>query len=120
MKCEKIEAFILEAIDSTGYDRAEPETDKEKLEFLAQTFKSEYGYNIPRYGLQGAIREWLQGLPSSIHLPFQNYIILQNAVEWGRLPANATEKQEDKLLANYWNFMAMRILSLFNRHKIEV
>lgn len=31
---------------------------------------------------------------------------------------DASEKQEDKLLENYWNYMAMRIVSLWGRNGI--
>lgn len=110
--------YILAAIDASGYDVAAPITDKEKLQFLYETFNSEYGFNIKRVGEFVAMQEWLMGLPSSINIEFQNYDIIQLAKKWGSLPENATEKQEDKLLANYWKFMAMRILSLFKKYKI--
>ena len=121
MAYKVIEQFIIDAIDAGGYlpENEQPQTDKEKLSFLHETFMSEYGYNIIRHGFQGAVREWLQGLPSSINLPFANYDILQHAVKWGSLPENATEKQEQKLLNNYWNFTAMRIVSLWNKAGIK-
>lgn len=123
-----VEAFILQAIDNSGYDAQPLNSDKEKLQFLADTFKNEYGWSIPRYGIQSAIREWLQGLPSAINLPFYNVDILHYAWLWGSLGHNPSakdknkyqEKEENKLLSNYWQFMAMRILSLFKRNGIEV
>lgn len=42
--------YILAAIDASGYDVATPTTDKEKLQFLHDTFHSEYDFNIKRIG----------------------------------------------------------------------
>jgi hypothetical protein len=111
-------AFILEAIDASGYNQ-NPLTDREKLQFLLDTFMAEYGWHVKQVGQFKALQNWLMGLPSAINIPFQNYDILQIAKTWGSLPENATEKQEDKLLANYWAFMAMRIISLWKKHNIK-
>jgi hypothetical protein len=115
---EQINKYILDAIDSSGYDVVTPSTTEGKLRFLYDTFFSEYHWNIERVGQLKAMTEWLQGLPSSINIEFANYAIIQLAKSWGSLPQDATERQEDKLLANYWQFMAMRILSLFKKYKI--
>lgn len=110
-------AYILEAIDGSGYD-TELTTDKEKLKFLHDTFNAEYGWEVKRIGQHKALSGWLQGLPSSVNIAFYNCDILELAKKWGSLPADASEKQEDKILGNYWNFMAMRIISLWHKHGI--
>ena len=115
----QVEAYILAGIDASGYDAPEPVTDQEKLQFLADTFKAEYGWAIPRYGVQGAVREWLAGLPSSCNVEFRNHAILQLAETWGLLPKDASEKKQDDLLLNWFNFMAMRIVSMWSRHGIK-
>ena len=108
--------LVIDSIDASGYGE-NPKTPDEKIRFLEKTFLSEYGWAVSRYGKQRAIQEWLMGLPSSIHLPFANYDILQLAKSWGTLPYNATERQEDKILSNYWKLMASTILKLFNQRK---
>lgn len=108
--------LVIDSIDASGYGE-NPKTPDEKIRFLEKTFLSEYGWAVARYGKQRAIQEWLMGLPSSIHLPFANYDILQLAKSWGTLPYNATERQEDKILSNYWKLMASTILKLFNQRK---
>ena len=113
--------YILDNIDAEGYDLQRlPTTHKEKLEFLARTFRSEYGWAIQRMGVQKALTEWLQGLPSSLHIAFSNYDIIQLAKEWGSLSQNATERQEDKILANYHNFMAANIIKLMRKYKVSI
>jgi len=46
-----------------------------------------------------------------------NYKILELAKKWGSLPENPIEKQEDKILNNYWAFMAFQTLKLIEKYK---
>lgn len=110
--------YILNSIDCSGYG-VKCNTDWSKLVFLNETFKSEYGWAIKQYGKQKAFREWIMGLPSSFNIEFENYKILQLAKKWGSLPANATERQEDKILDNYWNFITAKTFQLFSKYGIE-
>lgn len=113
-----IQQYILNNIDNSGYAEKPLTTDKDKLQFLAETFKSEYGWAIGRYGVVGALKEWLSGLPSSINVPFYNHDILEKAVEWGMLDKNATELQKDTFLQEwFWDF-AREIHLLMRQHKI--
>ena len=112
------EKEIISSIDASGYDK-NPGTDKEKLQFLKDTFRSEYGFMIKRVGEQRAFKEWIQGLPSSFNIPFQNNEILKLAKKSGSLPENATEKQENRVLENYWNFMTVKTFQAFKKHKVE-
>lgn len=109
--------YILDCIDGTGYD-IELKTNEQKVIFLYNTFQSEYGYNLKRYGWQGAIKEYLMGLPSCINIEWENYKILQLAVKMGTLPKDYTEKEADKILENYFNFMAAKIMRLFRTYKL--
>lgn len=112
------EAYIIESINSDDYD-ADPKTKKEKLQFLKDNFKSEYGFMIARVGEQNAFKEWISGLPSSFNIEFMNYKILLLAKKMGSLPENATDKQEDKVLENYWNFMANKTFQTFRKYGVQ-
>lgn len=112
------EDYVIESIDSEGYD-ANPKTKKEKLQFLKDTFKSEYGHAIARQGEQKAFQEWMQGLPSSYNVEFYNNKILALAKKSGSLPQNATEKQEDRVIENYWNFMSVKTFQAFKKHGVK-
>ena len=116
----KIYPYILNAIDGENYG-VKAETDGEKLTFLANTFEREYlsHYSISYYGsVQNCLKNWIQGLPSSFNIDFENYEILKIAKEWGSIPENATEKQEDKILDNWFNLVAFKTLQLFKKHGI--
>lgn len=111
------EKVIINAISTDGFDLVkQPKTTKEKLEFLKERFQSEYGYAINRIGYQDAMRDWYQGL--AIDIPFYNNDIIELAKKGGSLPQNATEKQEDKIIENYWSFMARKTLGLFRKYKV--
>jgi len=110
---------ILDAVNSDGFDGCayynECKTDADKAHFLYERFMSEYGWRVKQVGEQKALIDWLQGL--AINIAFYNSDILMLAKQWGSLPVTATEKQEDAILENYWNYMAMRIVVLWNKYK---
>ena len=111
-----IQNYILDSIDGEGYD-IKTETPTEKLEFLFDCFEVEFNYknNKLRYpNLQDRFANWLQGLPSAIDLPHQNYKILElskNLLE----VENLGEELENKIINNYWSFMAFHIIKLKNK-----
>ena len=112
------EKTILDAINPDDYG-VHPNTDKERLQFLKKTFKDEYGWAISRMGEQNAFREWISGLPTAFNIPFENAEILALAKKSGSLPENATDKQEDRVLENYWNFMTVKTFQVFRKYKVE-
>lgn len=118
---EKVFAYILNAIDPEAYE-VKAETEEEKLKFLYDTFKKEYVYpeNVKRYGHEiNIMREWLMGLPSAFNVDFANYRILEIAKEWGSLPEGFSQKQGDKILENWFNFIANKTFQLFKKYKIS-
>jgi hypothetical protein len=109
---QQVKQYLIDCIDTEG-------TAAEKIEFARDRFNSEYGKLIHYYGNeQLTIQNWLQGLCSAVPIAFMNVEILELAKQWGSLPEDATEKQEDKILANYWNFMAAKLLQLFNGYRV--
>lgn len=116
---QKWNQYILACIDSTDYFQ-KPETEKEKIEFLADCWKREYlcESSLHRYGsYQAVLREWFTGLPSCFGVLFYNSDILLLAKEFG---INAkTEAQEDKVINDYWNILAHKVLQLFRKYKID-
>lgn len=116
----RYEQYVLNCIDFDGYD-IQANTAKQKIQAFIDCFYSEYSHEIKRQGsVQKAIEEYLRGLPSHTNIDFYNHDILKRAVEFKALPENATEKQEDKILDKYWSFMAMRIMSLCNKHNVKI
>lgn len=109
--------YILDSIESEDVELNTPE---DKIRHFWQRFESEanYKYNRQRYpNLQKRVSEWLKGLPFSFH--YSNYDIIELAKKHKQLPDNPTEKQENKILDNYYNFTAFKILQLSDKLKIE-
>lgn len=115
---QNVKQYILDSIDNSGYSDTPLLTNAERIAFLADTFQSEYGWQIKRVGQSVALREWFQGLPSSCAIAFTNYDILALAVKWGSIYEDATEKQRDAILENYFNFMATKTAQLFNGYHV--
>lgn len=108
------EKTIVENIDFDGYGLDNDVYLYDKIKTLYNIFKSEYGWNIDRMGERRAFCEWLQGLPSSLTVPFYNHDILNRAYIHGELIANATEEQEDKFLNDYFMNLSNAFFTLKN------
>lgn len=106
-------SYILSCIDGEGYG-IELNTDKEKINFVFDTFKKEYSYQIEYYGsnINRAFSEYLMGLPSCINIDFENYKILEIAKKWGSIPQNPNEIQEDKIINNWFMFITLYFFRL--------
>ena len=103
--------YILNSINSESYDIT-TNSDQDKINFFINTFKKEYDFMIDRVGIYKALTEYLAGLPSTITLPIYNHDILKLAINMGSVDPELSEKQEDNIINNYYNFMANIILSI--------
>ena len=64
----QLKKFLEDRIDFEGYDiKVNP---NRKISQLYDVFEDEYGWAIKRTGEKKAIVEWLQGLPSTLDIPF--------------------------------------------------
>ena len=113
------ENTILDNIDFDGYGLSNEMYLYDKIKTLYNIFKREYVHennkHLPEIHL---FKEWLQGLPSVLTVPFINYEILENAKKAGVLKlstiARKAEIQEDKFLNEYWAKLANAFFTLKN------
>jgi len=96
---KEFQKYLIESIDSELYD-IETNSDREKLLFIDETFRNEYGFNIERLGYKHAFAEWLSGLPSAIDIEFRNHYILSLGKSFNA--DLSTEKKENDFLENWW------------------
>jgi hypothetical protein len=100
------EKTIINNIDFEGYGISNDMYLYDKIITLYNIFKQEYGFMIQRVGEVNAFKEWLQGLPSVLTVPFYNHDIINNAREAGLLTATSDDwfkdKDEDSFLDRYW------------------
>ena len=116
----KVNTYILDCINSEDIDLRD---DKDKLAFLAVQFDSEFNhpYNVKFYpNLQNRLANWFMGLPSCFNIAFENYRILEIAKQFGSLSNQATDKQEDAVLANWFNLIAMKTIRLAAKNNITI
>ena len=108
--------YIISVIDSEDLP-SETMTNKEKVFFIMDRFVKEYCYqqNLDRHDndMTKLLAEWLSGL--AINIPYTYCDIIKLSKE---LLETDTLKNEDKIIENYFNFMAIQIFKLANRlHK---
>ena len=106
---ENFKTYFLEVIKSQDLPE-DIKTDKEKVNFIFDRFNSEYNHanNIRRQpNFQLRFAEWLQGL--AINLPYNYNDILELAK---KLLETDQLKNENRIINNYWSFMAYQIIKL--------
>ena len=103
--------YILECIDSEDINL---QTDKDKINHFFDRFNSEYNYknNQLRYpNLQIRIANYLQDIPFNFATWKHEIIEVAERLHECKL----TDKQEDKVIANYYNHIALKIIQLNNK-----
>ena len=85
-------------------------TRQEAINRLFERFNSEYGWRVAQVGKQKAIADWLSGL--ALNIEYYNQDIIDMAIRFGSIDANANDRLKDKVLENYWSFMANIILGM--------
>ena len=105
----RYEAYILDHID-VDYENQPLTTKEQKIEFLAKRFNSEKKTDIEQMGTRPALIDWLQGLA----IPFACYNgeIIDLAIELGSIDENPSDKLCERVVENYFPFMANIILNM--------
>lgn len=109
-------SILLNACDNEGYNDQVLETEKEKIQFLKDTFYSELGFRVDQVGLQKACLDWLQGLASACTIPFYNSEIIKLLEN----EFNVRYDTDDKCHSEvdwYWKKAAIRLSQLFTNGK---
>lgn len=116
---KKYNEFILGAIiddpKELGYSfnfSKSSNLNQSKLDFFFNQFYKEYQWQIVRKGELQALIEYLQGLPSTIHLPIYYNEIIELAIEHGSLSKDSSEKDQEKICENFYNFIANKLIQL--------
>lgn len=105
--------FILSCVEF-DCDEKLLTSDSDKASYILNRFNSEYGWLAERVGKQKAITEWLQGL--ALNIPYWNDEIIDLAVEMGSINPEPSDNLRDRVLNNYFNFMANIILLIEKKY----
>lgn len=110
-------AYILDSVYSDVID-TESITDKEKIEFLLDTFfEAKYKNDRLRMCVLDLLREWLQGLPSAINIAFSDYDISVTGKSMGYCK---DARSESRFINNWWTILASNIIRLARIYEINM
>ena len=110
-------AYILDSVYSDVID-TESMTDKERIEFLLDTFFEEKCKNERRrMSVVDLLSEWLQGLTSAINVAFSSYDIAVTGKSMGYCK---DARSEARFINNWWGMLAYYILRLARIYKIDM
>ena len=110
-------AYILDSVYSDVID-TESMTDKERIEFLLDTFFEEmYKNDRRRMCTVNLLREWLQGLPSAISVAFYYSDIAATGKSMGYCK---DARSEARFVNSWWDRLSFNILRLARIYEIDM
>ena len=108
----RYEAYILNKL-AFDYDgkliHVKPSKD-EKIRYLAKRFKREKKSQIEQEGIRPALIDWLAGM--ALPIACYNGDIIDLAIELGSIDENPSDKLCERVVENYFPFMANIILNM--------
>lgn len=108
LKATLVDGFNLEAYDIDTSEMSIQDQAKKIIE-IAKSEVIDHDYTLKGLSINIGVRNWLQGLPSVIDLPFENYEIIKIGQKIGLCNSEAAE---DLFISSYWDRMASALVSL--------
>jgi hypothetical protein len=114
--------FILSTIEAEELaERGLPDTDAGRIDYIISRLESETGKEILGRHIiltpLDIIEQWLSGL--ALNIPFEYWEILELAEACGSCRYDMTDRQNEKIVDNYFNFMANQVALMINQHKFS-
>jgi len=109
--------YILDTLDYWDGEEQALTNDDKKIKHIFNRFYREYDFQIERYGKLKAMSDWLRGL--ALGIPYWNEDIIDLAIEMGSIEENPNDKLKEKVIDNYWDFMANIILGFEPKEEEE-
>lgn len=119
---ELLASDLLSSINLEGRELPPANTEVEKLQAFLNIFDSEYNHHTNKRlfpNLQNRLAEYLKGAPSCFDAPICYAEIKQWAVKLGSLSPDYSEKEGNKICANYFNFVSYHLLKLADKFKVN-
>lgn len=114
------EQIIINSIDLENYDLPMSKNNLKNINQVYEIFKKEYLFpaNLKRYGSeQNCFKEWIQGLPSVLTVPFYNNEILELAKNYftvDRFCRSTYNRNQNQFLENYFANLSNSFFTLKN------
>ena len=123
----KLEKYLLNCINVLEYVKDDSKlTVKQELQTVFDVFVSEYfhAHNLQEYQHHSTscffFAEYLKCLPNIINIPFYYSDIIELFENLGRIPKNISETKRDKILNEYWYYIATWYFKLFKKYKVNM
>ena len=111
----KLQTYLLSCINLKGQDFADNLNDPDKARALFACYWEEKGvWHEEQVGRVEAVKDWIQGLPSSLDIVYANHDIL---ALWGDLFPHVlqyTELQQERIIDRYWVAVAIALVELWD------
>lgn len=105
------ENTIIDNINFDGYGYSNDCYLYDKIKTTYNIFKNEYVHQNNKHLSEVTLfKEWLQGLPSTLTVPFYNSEILENGRNAGF--NLSTDEREENFLSDYWDNLAKAFFTL--------
>jgi len=115
---KKYEKYILSIVaDEMKENKIKKINRNTKIDYLFNKFNTAYGFMVERVGKQKAIAEWLSGL--ALNIPYIHDDIINLAIKMGSIDKNPSNKLQNRVVENYFNFMANMILSIKPNERVH-
>ena len=82
---DKVRKYIKDNLDLSEYGK------KDTIENLVSIIREEKKEEVERYGLEEAVKSWIQGVPTGLSVAFETYKQLELLKEW-RIPVRDKEE----------------------------
>jgi len=107
------EGIVLNSITLGDYDiNTDKMSDFDKIAEIYTIFTAEYLHHNNRDSDQKVLfKDWIQGLPTVLTIPYMNFDILEQGIKAGF--DLDTEAKEDKFLDEYWQNTANAFFTLY-------
>jgi len=114
-----IKVLLIKNINLDYINISDNATIKQRIAGAYMSFKNEAGYNIDRIGEQGAIVEWLRGLPGAIYVIFTNDSILKYADSIGLIDIDtACDAEIDMIIDQWFPMLGIKLGQLFRGYSV--
>lgn len=108
------EGLILQGIDLSNQDDLDDSIEDNfyRVSNAYNVFREEKKIHIIRLGEKQALKNWFQGLTSTVNLPFDNLDIMTKASEYYK--RTFTDDEEYDFMEKYWDKLTDAFLTLKN------
>jgi hypothetical protein len=112
--------YAMQSLDFSDYTDKKIQKKARVRMFFNECYRVN-GHEMKRKGMteQEMAGDFLRGLPSFVNIEFSNYDIERRMYKWRVLKKNDTDAKKSKLIAGYWDYIALMFLRLRKQYNLD-